>query len=891
MRKRNANLRKQQAEAQKEDIAPVKTEDRSWFKSGAFEDGYNFGDITKTVTGTATDITQDVFAGILGIGEKTVDTGAYLLGKGAKIVTGSDRTSERMKKFIKKDLVDEEKLSNRMANYTPQGIVNNILTGNLAPLNPKNMFDVDKTATETFEGNSVLGEKTDSLMQSAGQLAGTFGLQFAGVPWWLTSGATAFGGEAEQAFKKGATYNEAGASALISAGAEILTEKISGGISFGGKTLDKGAKELVSNLIANKTVQNLTKFGMDVVGEGAEEVLTEVINNVGKKLTYEDEKTWKEILASEEAMDAYLESFIGGAVLGGGINTPKIIDSVKNGTDYDTSLTAEDVQAQIAEKEAELAQSQDQREQQIIQDELDVLQEEASNIPVKDERTQSEKMTESKKEAKQIVDEIERNLELEQQAETEQEQQQIRDRINELETQLAPLQEQLEESNSNTYANEIAELERIRGNISNETIQKFIDDKINSLKQDSRVEEQTTPASQEVVEQASAESLQTTTDEVIENNPLNVDENTPISNDIAVSEDTTDVTKRIKDTFGLKPKETKELYDRVAKANSVEQTRKILEDYKDIKETVKDDRVKEAREYIRSIKKDVNSFKHNVTDYKDFYRKNGRKLNIGNDGMSFDTFYQELSSQFPEYFDSDVLTLEDQLEIVTDFMNNNQEKYSQTIYEFNDAELNSLAEELYTDVHAKEFEKGTDYKKSLKDLDSVVDQEALKEEIIGEVKNQVNSITSELAELKKMLKDTVTTIQETKPIEAQALQKPTEDTNKTDLTESKTRDENSNLEKYYHGTRGDFEKFDNSKIGQNYEGNWSILGRGFYFTKNYDEAKEFGASSINEGDVNVKEGFLDIKNPFYASKMTTVADILKFTKTHRRHKQNRFNRK
>jgi hypothetical protein len=55
----------------------------------------------------------------------------------------------------------------------------------------------------------------------------------------------------------------------------------------------------------------------------------------------------------------------------------------------------------------------------------------------------------------------------------------------------------------------------------------------------------------------------------------------------------------------------------------------------------------------------------------------------------------------------------------------------------------------------------------------------------------------------------------------------------------------------YHGTRGDFEEFDNKRIGQNYEGDWSSLGKGFYFTYDSESAKEFGKVSTNEGEVTV----------------------------------------
>jgi hypothetical protein len=283
------------------DIAPVKqtkTENRTWFNGGAFSDGYQFGDVTKTILGTTSDLTENLFTGALGIAEKTIDAGAYILGGGAKLF-GNDNVADNTQKFIEKDLINEEKIAKGIVTTTTPGILNKLL----------NKGNTDEA--------SVLGEKTDSLVQSGGQLAGTIGLQAVGVPWWLTTGVTSFGAETEQAFKQGATYGEAGFSGLVTAGAEILTEKISGGIKFGGRTLDDGLQRLISEKITNKVLQTATKIGVDMVGEGTEEVLSELISSVGKKLSYEDEKTWTEMLTSEEAMDSYLEAFIGGAVLGG----------------------------------------------------------------------------------------------------------------------------------------------------------------------------------------------------------------------------------------------------------------------------------------------------------------------------------------------------------------------------------------------------------------------------------------------------------------------------------------------------------------------------------------------------------------------------------------------
>lgn len=294
---------------------------KTWFNKGALDDGYDFGDITKTILGTGADLYQDFTTGLKKIPEGVADIGAYLLGGGAKLL-GQDEFADEMKEFISRDLVAE-------------GTFDNILPWKEVD----NAVKVGTLIAGDSESNSVLGEKTDELVQSGGQMVGTFALAGAGVPWWLTTGTTAFAGGTEEAFSEGATYGEAGAYGVISAGSEILFEKLSGGIKFGGVALDDGFKRLISRKISNKVLRTLTSFGMDAAGEGTEEVLTEITNNIGKKLTYADEKTWNELLTSEEAMDNYINSFVGGFVMGGGFNAQRIGHGVKSGRDYTTGLT------------------------------------------------------------------------------------------------------------------------------------------------------------------------------------------------------------------------------------------------------------------------------------------------------------------------------------------------------------------------------------------------------------------------------------------------------------------------------------------------------------------------------------------------------------------------
>ena len=319
-----------------DEIAPVKTftptttskkteedeeEKRTWFKKGS-------GNIVSTILGTVADIGEDIGTGIIGMGEKTVDALTMLgttlgnsqmsqlsndelafsaiknIGKDKKtkdeeaesIVKKYDTLQTEAKKgateFVKKDLYDEAAIAKKIIT-TP----------------------FQKVTDINVEESSVLGDKSDSLIQSGGQLLATAGLSALGVPWFLTTGATSFGAEAENALNQGATFEQATMSAAVSAGAEILTEKLSGGIKFGGKTLDDVLLKPLTEKISSKALKTLVDFGVDAIGEGTEEVVSGVLSNLGTALYKEEDLS--DILFSEEAIDEYIESFIGGAALGG----------------------------------------------------------------------------------------------------------------------------------------------------------------------------------------------------------------------------------------------------------------------------------------------------------------------------------------------------------------------------------------------------------------------------------------------------------------------------------------------------------------------------------------------------------------------------------------------
>ncbi|MBQ8796534.1 MAG: hypothetical protein IJZ54_08935 [Clostridia bacterium] len=294
------------------------TKDKAtWFQGGAFSDGYQFGDISKTILGTVTDVSENVTTAVVDATENLIDTGAYVVG--AVGGTFNKDFRKNVGDFIGKEILQPTQTGEVITKFAnPVGWINQLANGG-------------KT-----EENSLLGDKADSLVQSAAHLVGSKALEKVHVPSWLTMGVNAFGSEIESAFQQDATYLEAGISGMVSAVAEVAFEKLSSGIKFKGGTVDEGFQKTLTKNISDRITRTILKYLTDLGGEGLEEVATEAVSAVGKKLTYLNEKEFNEIFSSEDAFDA----FIGGVVMSGAAEGGNIVKSATNGTEITSGLTA-----------------------------------------------------------------------------------------------------------------------------------------------------------------------------------------------------------------------------------------------------------------------------------------------------------------------------------------------------------------------------------------------------------------------------------------------------------------------------------------------------------------------------------------------------------------------
>ena len=345
------------------DIAPVRQttqqtsedeDERKWYDGflrlgDALSDGYQFGDVTKTLLGTDTDIATNLISGVVGWGEDAIDAGATGLGMLSEKMGWND-TAEKLNKFAQGQLYDEKEVAR---NILKNSHYFSALAPTLAPisnamgalftmedwLNPAKEVDNGFGGTmKVKDDNSVLGDVSDSLIQSTGEAFAKMYLPSAGYfsVGDIITGVTVFGEQAEQALKEDATFMQAGGSGLISAGAEIIFEKFSGGIKIGGKTLDEGLTRLISKNISNVALRNVVHFVGDVAGESLEEVATEFVSKLGTKLYKEEDLG--EILASEDALIDYIQAAIGGGLMGGAFNASNAVSSTKHGVDYKSGL-------------------------------------------------------------------------------------------------------------------------------------------------------------------------------------------------------------------------------------------------------------------------------------------------------------------------------------------------------------------------------------------------------------------------------------------------------------------------------------------------------------------------------------------------------------------------
>lgn len=367
-RKKRLKEREKQLDSKlNNDIAPVGGNKDSWFKGGALSDGYEFGDITKTILGTAGDAGINIVKGVGRMVEGLTDVATYGVA-GVADLFGADSFAEDARDVAKFNATDE---------FT-------------APV------------TDYVDRFSLSGNKFDSVSEGLGQVAtilltggaaGAAGLGTAGVTAVTTgvTGLSSMGSGMSQAYNEGATDKEAATYGLIAGVAEAGTELLFGGLgkavgavglSKGISSLDDALAKKVSSKIANHTMKNFAEFGIKAGAEGTEEVISGILQAFGKKATYMSEEELGKLLKDEELLDSFIVGTITSGITQSGI-VPKmkkgsLIEANKQGADFITGHTETEqkvidkvVESNVAEREQELGRKLKAKERAEIEEDVE----------------------------------------------------------------------------------------------------------------------------------------------------------------------------------------------------------------------------------------------------------------------------------------------------------------------------------------------------------------------------------------------------------------------------------------------------------------------------------------------------------------------------------------
>ena len=335
-----------------------------------FDDGYQAGDIAKTILGTVGDVAVNVVKGAQRVGEGLIDLGAYGVAEIAKSA-GNEKWAKRLKETAAKSQTD-------------------FMWGG---------------TSDFLDDYSVLGRTTDSATEALGQVglimltggaAGAAGAGTIGTTALTTGvmGASGMGSGMSEAYQGGATDEEAVTYGVISGGADALTELLFGGLgkAVGAVGLSKGlssADDLlakkVSTMFKSQIAKNIAEFGVKASAEGLEEVIAGTAQAIGKYKTYMSEEEFDDILRDENL----LEQFVVGAVTSGiaqsgvvpGMKSGSLAEANKTGRDFITGYTQneqavidKEVEKRIAEREqggTKLTNKQKGEIEKQVQQELD----------------------------------------------------------------------------------------------------------------------------------------------------------------------------------------------------------------------------------------------------------------------------------------------------------------------------------------------------------------------------------------------------------------------------------------------------------------------------------------------------------------------------------------
>ena len=370
---------------------------------------------------TGNEITGNVQRGFLDFVDGIIDAVVWGAGGIGKVFGGSD---EWAKDVIEHDwqsqvILFSQQLTNalRLDNfYDPNARENYIEGWSVLGDYQKSKEYLDQMYNNSYS-QDLLGEKGQDvyqgLLQTVGNVLPSIAIGGLGLPAKVaqgvslgTMGVSSFGSGTEQALQEGANYEQAGASGVIGAVTETVSELIP--LPFLNNRIGN-----IGSKITNKTVKEIGKAMLE---EGSEEVISELLSPLSQ-LPYKDISEIEGSSFGDLAM-AFVGGAIGGGLGGGTEITRRNITYSKKGADtlnlgMEISETIEE-----AQKEFQKGDKRDNNKmleyQKQITEGTKLFKEQLEQIKLEDEKNGTnyyEKIVEVLKDPQSVTDYFDQSIE------------------------------------------------------------------------------------------------------------------------------------------------------------------------------------------------------------------------------------------------------------------------------------------------------------------------------------------------------------------------------------------------------------------------------------------------------------------------------------------------
>lgn len=678
---------------------------------------------------------------------------------------------------------------------------------------------------DTLAKSSIIGDKGDSISEGLGFVLGTMatgglasGLGKTGaaagkIATAATTGQTfltSMGSSMGEAYRSGATDGEAWAYGTIGGLAEAGTELLFGGLGKSVKAVGlstglSSADDMLAKKVSSVFKTTLGKNLAEYGIKAGAEGFEEVASGVIQALGQ------KLTYASEEEIGRLiedqnlLEQFITGAVVSGIVQTPGLVSNTKAGQDFVTGNT--EVEQKVVDEMVE------KRKQELLS-------------------TKNEGETLTTKEINKIQEEVQEDFENGRIDTKDIESIVGEDVVNEWNSKNAQLQDLQAEFKAATD-------ETTKKGISSQI--KALESEINSNSRIQRSYQEKQNKSQEFVYEATGKESEFAKG-VIESTKGKV-------NNTTRSHETADALIKMSEDRGIQYKFTnnaelqeKGLVPKGKIANGVYEVE--VDGKREILVNV------DSKKYVESILVHETAHDLKTTDAALFNNLSKATIDYAKAKGDYDTISNEIVEMYKDV-DSAKVDEEVTARLLEDYLGNKE--FISNLSTKEPGIVKKIIDEIKYLV--KKFTAGSPEARKLLELQRNM-EDAYKEAYRNtEVKGSVETKTD--VEVETI--DTKATDNEGRTLTAEQ---------QDFFKNSKVRDDNGNLLTVYHGTKADFNVFENSMAGDNYEG-WAYSGKGFYFTDNKTEAQEFGDYSQGEGETKIKEVYLNMENPFDTSQEGT----------------------